>query len=64
MSDFAWNDAPFEDTAILPEQFFSDRRKYEDPIQRLMLAVLDDAIRLSEQSRGPTPTSPALVGGS
>jgi hypothetical protein len=45
MSDFDWNDAPFEGTSVLPEQFFMDRRKYDDPIQRLMFAVLDDVIR-------------------
>ena len=45
MSDFDWNDAPFEGTSVLPGQFFPDRSKYDDPIQRLMFAVLDDAIR-------------------
>jgi len=29
----------------LREQFFADRRNVGDPIQRLMFAILDDAIR-------------------
>ena len=62
MSDFDWNDAPFQDTSILPEQFFTDRRKYDDPIQRLMFAVLDDAIRCYQNNLAvPRPQARYLL---
>jgi hypothetical protein len=35
----------FECGAVLPKQFFADRRKLGEPIERLMFAVLNDAIR-------------------
>jgi hypothetical protein len=44
-SDYA--ESPFEPESILPSQFFEGRNKSEalEPIKRLMLAVLTDAVR-------------------
>jgi len=62
MSDFDWNDASFEGTVVLPEQFSPDRRKYDGPIQRLMLAVLDDAIRCYQNNLAvPRPQARYLL---
>lgn len=40
------SDSPFETESILPSQFFEGRNKNEalEPIKRLMLAVLTDAV--------------------
>jgi hypothetical protein len=45
MLDIDSSDHPFECAAVLPAQFFADRHKFGEPIERLMFAVLNDAIR-------------------
>ena len=45
MLDLDLSDYSFEYAAILPEQCFADRHKCGEPIERLMFAVLNDAIR-------------------
>jgi hypothetical protein len=50
MLDLDSSDCPFECAVILPEQFFPDRHKFDEPIGRLMFAVLNDAIRCYQQT--------------
>ena len=52
MRDFDLNDPPVEYAALLPEQFFPDRSKFADPVDRLMFAVLEDAIRCYQTNFG------------
>ena len=52
MRDFDSNDHPFECAAILPKQFFPERHKFDEPIERLMFAILNDAIRRYQNSIG------------
>ena len=52
MLDYDSSDYPFECAVVLPEQFFPDRRRFDEPIKRLMLAVLDDAIRCYQNNIG------------
>ena len=52
MRDFDLNDHPFEFGAVLPEQFFPERNKFDDPIERLMFAILTDAIRCYQNNIG------------
>jgi hypothetical protein len=52
MLDFDSNDYPFECVAILPGQFFPDRRKVGEPIARLMFAVLNEAVRCYQNNVG------------
>jgi hypothetical protein len=52
MLDFDLSDHSFEYAAILPEQFFADRHKCGEPIERLMFAVLNDAIRCYQTNVG------------
>src|SRR6266851_4735102 len=52
MLDFDLSDYSFEYAAILPEQFFADRHKCGEPIERLMFAVLNDAIRCYQTNVG------------
>jgi hypothetical protein len=42
-----YSESPFESESILPSQFCEGRRKNEalEPVKRLMLAVLTDAVR-------------------
>ena len=64
MLDIDSSDHPFECAAILPAQFFADRHKFGEPIERLMFAVLNDAIRLlSNQFWGAAAPCATLVGG-
>ena len=52
MPDIDSSDRPFECAAALPAQFFSDRHKFDEPIGRLMFAVLNDAIRCYQTNFG------------
>jgi len=52
MLDIDSSDHPFECAAILPAQFFADRHKFGEPIERLMFAVLNDAIRCYQTNFG------------
>ncbi len=52
MLDIDSTDHPFECAAILPAQFFADRHKFGEPIERLMFAVLNDAIRCYQTNFG------------
>jgi len=52
MLDLDSSDYPFECAVILPEQFFPDRHKFDEPIGRLMFAVLNDAIRCYQTNFG------------
>ena len=52
MLDIDSSDHPFECAPVLPEQFFADRHKFGEPIERLMFAVLDDAIRCYQTNFG------------
>jgi hypothetical protein len=52
MLDSDSSDYPFECAVVLPEQFFPDRRKFDEPIKRLMLVVLNDAIRCYQTNAG------------
>lgn len=45
MHDFNSSDYSFECAAVLHRQFFADRHKCGEPIEHLMFAVLNDAIR-------------------
>jgi len=56
MRDFDSSDHPFDSATILPGQFFAGRRKFDEPIERLMFAVLEDAIRCYQNNiREPRP---------
>jgi hypothetical protein len=46
------NDYSSEYAAVLPEQFFADRHKCGEPIERLMFAVLNQAIRCYQTNVG------------
>jgi hypothetical protein len=50
--DFDLSDPPFECPAVLPEQFFAERDKFGEPVERLMFAVLNDAIRCFQSNVG------------
>ena len=52
MLDIDSSDHPFECAAVLPAQFFADRHKFGEPIERLMFAVLNDAIRCHQTNFG------------
>jgi hypothetical protein len=52
MLDVDSSDYPFECAVVLPEQFFPDGGKSDEPIKRLMLAVLNDAIRRYQTNMG------------
>jgi len=52
MLDLDLSDYSFEYAAILPEQFCADRHKCGEPIERLMFAVLNDAIRCYQTNFG------------
>src|SRR5216683_2446562 len=52
MRDHDLNDHPFEWAAVLPEQFFPERHKFDEPIERLMFAILNDAIRCYQNNIG------------
>ncbi len=52
MLDFNVGDYSFECAAVLPEQFFADRHRCGEPIERLMAAVLNDAIRCYQTTIG------------
>jgi hypothetical protein len=52
MLDLDSSDYPFESAALLREQFFADRLNVGDPIERLMFAILDDAIRCYQTNVG------------
>jgi hypothetical protein len=52
MLDIDSSDRPFECAAISPAQFFADRHKFGEPIERLMFAVLNDAIRCYQTNFG------------
>jgi len=52
MLDLDLSDYSFEYAAILPEQCFADRHKCGEPIERLMFAVLNDAIRCYQTNVG------------
>ena len=52
MRDLDLNDHPFECAAVLPEQFFPERHKFDEPIERLMFAILNDAIRCYQNNIG------------
>ena len=54
MRDFDSNDHSFERAAILPEQFFPERHKFDESIARLMFAILNDAIRRYQNNIGVT----------
>jgi hypothetical protein len=44
---YQYSESPYEAGSILPSQFFNGRKKNEaeEPLKRLMLAVLADAVR-------------------
>jgi hypothetical protein len=50
--DFNFSDYSFECAAVLPEQLFAGRHKLDAPIERLMFAVLNDAIRCYQTNVG------------
>jgi len=52
MLDLDLSGYSFECGAVLPKQFFADRRKLGEPIERLMFAVLNDAIRCYQTNVG------------
>ncbi len=52
MLDFDFSDYSFEYAAVLPEQLFADRHKCGEPVERLMFAVLNDAIRCYQTNVG------------
>jgi hypothetical protein len=52
MLDFDSSDYRFECVAVLPAQFFADRHKFDEPIKRLMFAILNDAIRCYQTNVG------------
>jgi hypothetical protein len=52
MHDFDSSDYSFEYAAVLPEQFFAGRHKCGEPIERLMFAVLNDAILCYQNNLG------------
>jgi hypothetical protein len=52
MLDLDLSGYSFECGAVLPKQFFADRRKLGKPIERLMFAVLNDAIRCYQTNVG------------
>jgi hypothetical protein len=46
------SDYSFESVAFSPEQFFANGLKVGEPIERLMFALLDDAIRCYQTNVG------------
>ena len=54
-----YSESPFEPESILPSQFFEGRNKNEalEPIKRLMLAVLTDAVRCYQVGSDAEKTS-------
>ena len=52
MLDLDLSGYSFECVALLPKQFFADRRQLGEPIERLMFAVLNDAIRCYQTNVG------------
>jgi hypothetical protein len=52
MLDLDSSDYPFESAAFLPEPFFADLHKVGEPIERLMFAILEDAIRCYQTNVG------------
>jgi hypothetical protein len=52
MLDIDSSDHPFECAPVLPEQFFADRHKFGEPIERLMFAILNDTIRCYQTNVG------------
>lgn len=57
LSDYS--ESPFELEVILPSQFFEGRKKNEalEPVRRLMLAVLIDAVRCYQEGIDAPKTS-------
>ena len=54
-----YSESPFEPESILPSQFFEGRNKNEalEPVKRLMLAVLTDAVRCYQVGSDAQKTS-------
>jgi hypothetical protein len=52
MPDLDTSDYSFESAAFSPEQFFANGLKAGEPIERLMFALLDDAIRCYQANVG------------
>ena len=54
-----YSESPFEPESILPSQFFEGRKKNDalEPIKRLMLAVLTDAVRCYQVGSDAPTTS-------
>ena len=59
MQHYEYSESPSEPGSILPSQFFDGRRKKEaaEPLKRLMLAVLSDAVRCYQTSLDTRETS-------
>ncbi|HXW83095.1 MAG TPA: hypothetical protein VEJ86_01715 [Candidatus Binataceae bacterium] len=51
-SEFARSSWPLESESIMPAQFFAGQRKPAEPLKRLMLAVLLDAVRAYQVNFG------------
>ncbi len=58
-SDGDYSESAFEQESILPSQFFEGRKKSEalEPVKRLMLAVLTDAVRCYQLGPAALKTS-------
>jgi hypothetical protein len=58
-SDSDYSESRFEAESILPTQFFEGRKKNEavEPVKRLMLAVLTDAVRCYQIGFGSQKTT-------
>jgi hypothetical protein len=59
--DYSTTDSPFEPEAILPAQFYNGRQKTDEPIKKLMFALLIDAVRCFQTCLGAKTGSRAKL---
>lgn len=50
--DYQSTESPFEPEAILPVQFFGGRQRTDEPLKKLMFALLIDAVRCYQSCFG------------